>query len=1132
MTAPSGISSGNSSSACGGRIDSSSLEHCHTNLFALANIDGIQWRCFVSSQHVPKANIFWDSIITAYLQCLENNILSVWRRVPIVGATKRPVQFEKELWVFWFEEEPYRAIPFTNLTVRCSGSWNNGGLSYECRTLIFKAYHNLIERCLLQKGFARFGRWFILPTDVEILNMPRLAFAFDFFLHGDSRICAIVDIEKRAPVRKVRLDDVNSAPNQGFEVMLSPFGIAAKYIPQTDPPDPRLQQQIPDLINEWASVYPFPPTTDLDASASMIDVIVGSNSDDVRKIQPFFLQSEKAKILYPMHFAYITDLNAFELEIFDYYNNPLSTNPEYDIIFESLFENALLNELKSYFNSPVASSDFSNHQCCECSTIDLNTSKLNNSLTFFHQRCDDLSPFACSSIMSNPSPLTASEYTPGQPDSNICDSPLKSIGTPANPSSTTSTAQSPKSNKLDQPVKEPRFYANDHNYLSYFTKPIRLDHNSSLLNQSILPDHSEDINQSEPYQTLPELSKIKGDDYLRVVSGQLSNKTDPLGAIVLTPPKSNINEDNSALVDLLENSGGNKPISIDTVRSIPSIYRDEILTPPSSERTVQHSPAAPSTPAVEIIQRNYCHHSLQEQHFLNLIDNPVVVEHTATMVPLSTMIKLPSYKPVSRKLQKAILLRFPLDTEIRNESSVCLSTELNLSESVKQQNKSIPAEYFLRADGLVINLSLLDSCLNFFYDTNFDSCPLCACVRSASDSIRGCDMLPFLTGRWHIAPISSCSCAYRASASFSFAPMSGLLVEDEFELIETCSSVVRGPALSSESVDEIRRLLSSPFALKINQYVLSCLRSFALHDNCLTLEQRCSDIYKQNHVIDAIALAYKHGREASTVISNTSAKHYIGGTCEINLHPWLSSGVHVGTDLDVTRLLWQLKPILQQSLQKRHIVAKLWDTMIGPLTLRHFTQLLRTEELPPSSSMSFANKSISRDEMPTQSISDQTCEPLKIPFYTIGSLTFNDKVNAISSSPFILPYWPYQCFEPISGKRNLAFIALLPRLLPDTLSTNQLNCHSSTFFANLSSKYEQLKFGLHRPARFLTENSNTSNFPGLINFEFELIEPTIQSFIVEKLKKFDDIDQWIYGDESSSQKAEQPFSIGLPACES
>ncbi|TFK04676.1 indian hedgehog protein precursor [Platysternon megacephalum] len=46
------------------------------------------------------------------------------------------------------------------------GLWENG-LSYECRTLLFKAIHNLLERCLMDKNFIRIGKWFIRPYEKD-----------------------------------------------------------------------------------------------------------------------------------------------------------------------------------------------------------------------------------------------------------------------------------------------------------------------------------------------------------------------------------------------------------------------------------------------------------------------------------------------------------------------------------------------------------------------------------------------------------------------------------------------------------------------------------------------------------------------------------------------------------------------------------------------------------------------------------------------------------------------------------------------------------------------------------------------------------------------------------------------------
>jgi len=51
---------------------------------------------------------------------------------------------------------------FTIVTESEQGSWESG-LSYECRSLLFKALHNLIERCLLSRDFVRLGKWFVQP---------------------------------------------------------------------------------------------------------------------------------------------------------------------------------------------------------------------------------------------------------------------------------------------------------------------------------------------------------------------------------------------------------------------------------------------------------------------------------------------------------------------------------------------------------------------------------------------------------------------------------------------------------------------------------------------------------------------------------------------------------------------------------------------------------------------------------------------------------------------------------------------------------------------------------------------------------------------------------------------------------
>ena len=119
---------------------------------------------------------------------------------------------KKELWIFWYEkEEPpnLRSLISPDLVVdsasSCSSNQNqnnssnqnqahganlsfnqnqtlqqgkessithmacssNNGLPYETRSMLFKALHNLIEKSLIQKGYARLGKWFVTPYNLR-----------------------------------------------------------------------------------------------------------------------------------------------------------------------------------------------------------------------------------------------------------------------------------------------------------------------------------------------------------------------------------------------------------------------------------------------------------------------------------------------------------------------------------------------------------------------------------------------------------------------------------------------------------------------------------------------------------------------------------------------------------------------------------------------------------------------------------------------------------------------------------------------------------------------------------------------------------------------------------------------------
>ncbi|XP_023674421.2 mediator of RNA polymerase II transcription subunit 13-like isoform X1 [Paramormyrops kingsleyae] len=269
-----------------------SLEDCHSNLFSLAELTGIKWRRYIfrgggECGPVISAPAQDDPILRSFVHCVQANLLCVWRR----GAKPDA----KELWIFWWGEEPNLTdVIHRELEVEEEGLWESG-LSYECRTLLFKAVHNLLERCLMDKDFVRIGKWFVKPYELEekhLNNSEHLSCAFTFFLHGESNVCTSVEIAQHQPTYRINeqhiaLAQTSSSPVQ---VILSPYGLAGTLTGQAY----RIQEPaVRKLMEEWSYFYPMvlrrrePERDDTDPAFDLhshvaVEVIVGG----VRMIYP------------------------------------------------------------------------------------------------------------------------------------------------------------------------------------------------------------------------------------------------------------------------------------------------------------------------------------------------------------------------------------------------------------------------------------------------------------------------------------------------------------------------------------------------------------------------------------------------------------------------------------------------------------------------------------------------------------------------------------------------------------------------------------------------------------------------------------------------------------------------------
>ncbi|XP_076277174.1 mediator complex subunit skuld isoform X1 [Lasioglossum baleicum] len=284
------------------QTNGASLEDCHTNFFALTDLCGIKWRKLVWGEVAGGfgGTPLEDPVLSSFSRCLAGDILCVWRRVAATPATSGPATASatgagifdlgiapspappplsltaaKELWIFWYGEEPDLSGIVSPELIACEseqGSWESG-LSYECRSLLFKALHNLIERCLLSRDFIRLGKWFVQPYDgfeKHRCSSCHLSFSFAFFVHGESTVCASVDVRQHPAVRHLTRACLQrtQTSQSGVKVILAPYGLAGTLTG----PVGRTDSQ---LLEEWKHFYPINGNNIEAGLPPLVEVLVG-----------------------------------------------------------------------------------------------------------------------------------------------------------------------------------------------------------------------------------------------------------------------------------------------------------------------------------------------------------------------------------------------------------------------------------------------------------------------------------------------------------------------------------------------------------------------------------------------------------------------------------------------------------------------------------------------------------------------------------------------------------------------------------------------------------------------------------------------------------------------------------------
>ncbi|UYV61281.1 MED13L [Cordylochernes scorpioides] len=130
-------------------------------------------------------------------------------------------------------------------------------------------------RGLLARGFSRLGKWFVQPYDSSDKNAqgyvvltsqpyifthsrPQYTFSFNFFVYGDSTVCASVDVRQHPSIYRLSKGHLTAAleSHAGLKVLLSPYGLCGTLTGHTSKETDRHGQE------EWYQFYPQPSQQD------------------------------------------------------------------------------------------------------------------------------------------------------------------------------------------------------------------------------------------------------------------------------------------------------------------------------------------------------------------------------------------------------------------------------------------------------------------------------------------------------------------------------------------------------------------------------------------------------------------------------------------------------------------------------------------------------------------------------------------------------------------------------------------------------------------------------------------------------------------------------------------------------
>ena len=168
------------------------------------------------------------------------------------------------------------------------------------------------------------------------------------------------------------------------------------------------------------------------------------------------------------------------------------------------------------------------------------------------------------------------------------------------------------------------------------------------------------------------------------------------------------------------------------------------------------------------------------------------------------------------------------------------------------------------------------------------------------------------------------------------------------------------------------------------------------------------------------------------------------------LHSWLYAKKELKSNLELTKSLKLIQPLLEETVLKKYTTSRLWESFQGPLTWQHFCRLAlqntnkrnaghhHTHHANSGGSGAASGSGSAHHHQNGNGISGGGAqnqsggsaqssgfnyEPEPIPSLLVSS---SDKDSWLTVSPYAIKFWDKLNFEPYSKQKNIAYVVLMP----------------------------------------------------------------------------------------------------------